>query len=429
MKLLLLIFTFLILITHLSANTYWVKEPGPSRHNLKNVFFINDQTGWISGDTGTILQTSNSGINWNVQNSGIINDIHSIHFINQRLGWAVAWEAFPDSNSFYGTKILKTTNGGLNWISYMYPDTGRFMNTIYFLDSLRGFMAGAPISIVYTTNAGSTWNKADTDTTITIGFPIVNLNFFDSMTGYACGGFRDIAGAMWKTTNGGINWKATIVGPEPLNDLYLFNSSKVIAAGGDFEYGSSTVRTSDQGSHWLYDTLGVFGVANGIDFRTPYEGWISLGIAQKFIYTLDSGHSWRTIFTPDSIPIFDVTFSDSTNGWAVGYNGTILKYNHGIVNTNNISEQILQNEIILHQNYPNPFNPKTLINYELRNAHFVWLRVYDPLGKLVATLVNSRQERGKHYVVFNEINLSSGIYFYELKAENYSEVKRMIFLK
>lgn len=432
LKALKIIFTFSLLLffqSELMPQTFWLKQPSPTTKNLKNVFFINSNTGWISGDSGFIARTTNSGENWTIQNTGINNDIQAFYFINERLGWAVSWEIFPDSTSFLGTKILKTTDGGNQWISYMYPEENRFMKTVYFIDSARGFLAGAPISIFYTTDAGARWGAADTDTTLILGFPIENLKFFDSQTGYACGGFRDLAGSMWVSSNGGLNWKATVVGPEPLNDVYIFSGTKAIAAGGDFEYGSSTVKTSNQGLSWIYDTLGTFGVASSIDFRTANEGWITLGIAQKFTYTTDTGNTWRNIYTPDSIPVFDVDFTDSLNGWAVGYSGYILKYNSSMLNVHNYSNSSDPQSIILHQNYPNPFNPVTKINYELNSENFVTLTIFDVAGKEISTLVNGYQKAGSHSINFSGENYPSGVYFYKLKTDNSSQVRRMVLLK
>jgi hypothetical protein len=84
----------------------------------------------------------------------------------------------------------------------------------------------------------------------------------------------------------------------------------------------------------------------------------------------------------------------------------------------------------LYQNYPNPFNPTTMINYELPIKSFVAIKVYNILGKEVATLVNAEmQAEGMHSVQFNASGLSSGIYFYHLDAGNNTKVKQLVFLK
>jgi len=93
----------------------------------------------------------------------------------------------------------------------------------------------------------------------------------------------------------------------------------------------------------------------------------------------------------------------------------------------------------LHQNYPNPFNPSTSIQYAVSSPQFVTLKVYDVLGKEVATLVNEEKPSGNYEVEFSAIggsasggnswNLASGIYFYQLKAGEFIQTKKMILLR
>ncbi len=90
-------------------------------------------------------------------------------------------------------------------------------------------------------------------------------------------------------------------------------------------------------------------------------------------------------------------------------------------------------EFHLSQNYPNPFNPSTLIRYEIgdirRETQHVSLRVYDILGRVVATLVNKEQSAGSYQVKFNASGLTSGIYYYQIKSGSFVETKKMIILK
>ncbi len=83
----------------------------------------------------------------------------------------------------------------------------------------------------------------------------------------------------------------------------------------------------------------------------------------------------------------------------------------------------------LEQNYPNPFNPTTTINYSVSMAGLVTLKVYDELGREVETLVNEQKAPGNYIIDFNAAGLSSGVYFYQLKAEEYISTKKMILLK
>jgi hypothetical protein len=94
----------------------------------------------------------------------------------------------------------------------------------------------------------------------------------------------------------------------------------------------------------------------------------------------------------------------------------------------------LPTEYSLSQNYPNPFNPSTTIKYSIPNvesghAPTVLLKVYDILGREVATLVNKQQKAGNYEVTFNALNLTSGVYFYRLKSGGFTQSKKMILLK
>lgn len=86
-------------------------------------------------------------------------------------------------------------------------------------------------------------------------------------------------------------------------------------------------------------------------------------------------------------------------------------------------------EYRLHQNYPNPFNPGTTIQYQIPEAGFVTLKVYDLLGNEVAELVNAEKEPGYYEVKFNADKLASGVYLYKLQAGSFSQTKKFSLLK
>ena len=96
--------------------------------------------------------------------------------------------------------------------------------------------------------------------------------------------------------------------------------------------------------------------------------------------------------------------------------------------------QVIPKKFELFQNYPNPFNPATTINYsipafETGHAPSVHLKVFDILGREVASLVNETKTPGNYKVNFNASNLASGVYFYRLQAGNFIQTKKMILMK
>jgi len=93
------------------------------------------------------------------------------------------------------------------------------------------------------------------------------------------------------------------------------------------------------------------------------------------------------------------------------------------------SDEKIISEYSLNQNYPNPFNPITTISYQIPTDGFVTLKVYDVLGKEVASLINEQKTSGRYDVQFDGSNLSSGIYFYKISAGNYTDTKKLMLMK
>ena len=98
---------------------------------------------------------------------------------------------------------------------------------------------------------------------------------------------------------------------------------------------------------------------------------------------------------------------------------------------NNASQigNVIPETYSLTQNYPNPFNPTTKINFAIPKQGFVTMKVYDVLGRVVRNLVNEVKDAGLYSVDFNASELSSGVYFYKMEVNGFSDVKRMVLVK
>jgi hypothetical protein len=121
-------------------------------------------------------------------------------------------------------------------------------------------------------------------------------------------------------------------------------------------------------------------------------------------------------------------YSVSYYGWTVEkwrYNGTLPSFTTGVEQMG----EAVPTGYALSQNYPNPFNPSTTIDFSLPASGFVSLKVFDLLGREVATLVNEEKAAGSYRATFEASSLPSGTYFYTLKSGSFSEVKKMTLLK
>ena len=119
-----------------------------------------------------------------------------------------------------------------------------------------------------------------------------------------------------------------------------------------------------------------------------------------------------------------------------GSNNVTILYNNTPVSVDDNSSNLIEG-FMLSQNYPNPFNPTTKIKYTIPTAIirqaqsevFASLNIYDVLGNEIATLVNEEKSVGSYQVEFDGAELTSGIYFYRLRAGNFTETKKMLLLK
>lgn len=422
----------LTLISGSYAQNNWIALDTPTNKNLNKICFINNQTGWVAGDSGLIMKTNDGGGDWILQQTNIDNNIEEIFMRNADYGWALGIQLPTSDRADYGTVILSTSNGGLTWNNYLYPD--EYFLAIFFLDSLNGWMGGEYGKLMGTTNGGISWFNANVDSNLFSGFAIRNFRFFTAQYGYAVGGYMDLAGVIWRTDNGGESWSVQGVAPEPILDLHFIDSTKILAVGGDLDFGSGKVTSEDGGLSWQYTYLGIFGEANAIAFRTPAEAWSPLGFTGTIMFTQDSGETWINFYSPDTTPVYDVTFADSVTGFMVGDNGNILKYNL----ITEVVESVGGNkpeEPILFQNYPNPFNVTTTLGYELTTGAIVSLQILDIRGGMVTTLEGGIRSPGHYEIEFNAGDLSSGIYLCRLIVESLdggnhlSKVSKIILIK
>lgn len=429
MKILSIIFLFTISCS-LYSQQYWLSVNSPTGYTLRKSHFVDTTYGWATGDSGTIVHTSNSGLNWVLQNSGITDfGVDDIFFINRNTGWALANDFF-----YEGTVILRTSNGGINWTSFRYPDTTLVFNIVYFLDSLTGFLSGYSGVIYKTTNSGVNWFNCNIDTAYCPPlylFPKNKFYFINSQTGFACGGQVDIQGMVWKTSDSGLNWKTYCVSSEPLYDIKAISESKIVSTGGDFEYGLSSVVSTNGGNDWIYEFINILGKGQALAYRTPEEVWVPLSYSQTFAVNTDSGNigtNWREIATPGNLEINSTVFMTPTFGWSFGSLGSIFKYNTAVIGINNSIETI-PDAFYLHQNFPNPFNPETSIGYTLNRGGIIKAEIFNVLGEAVAEFLNIYQPSGYHVINWNAIDMPSGIYFCKVTSSGRSKSIKILLIK
>ena len=133
--------------------------------------------------------------------------------------------------------------------------------------------------------------------------------------------------------------------------------------------------------------------------------------------------------TNPNIRLYSSYFFNSSFGFIVGDNGIIFSTtNGGTFFVSNVSSEV-PNSYSLGQNYPNPFNPICKVQFSMCNAGNVKIVVYDVMGREVHTLVNERLNAGTYETTFDGTMLTSGVFFYKLVTDGFTETKKMILIK
>jgi photosystem II stability/assembly factor-like uncharacterized protein len=422
-----LIIVFLIFILPLtSIYSQWIIQYNQGDAYLTSLQFFNENTGnifgWNSGlySGGYFYKTTNGGTNWDsMPMPSYMSTIYleKQSFINASTGYVCG----------FSNKIFKTTNGGVSWSYSLAPYStmgNQSYNAIQFLNEQTGYIGGRFGIRAKTTNGGNNWITLDTALE-----QILSIDFIDVNYGFMGDTWSDV----YKTTDGGLTWSYKYL-KDSLSNEYTYNEIKFINYNTGFMIGSNLdggvlFKTTNGGNNWkdilIYQNNNSFNSLFILDGSIFYIGCSSQGLILK---STNGGINWSNQYLPNPSPYIGTFFVNSNIGYATSA-GHIYKTTNGGVFIKKISSEV-PNEYNLYQNYPNPFNPSTNIKYQITNNKHIILKVFDASGKEIATLVNEKQSPGTYEVSFSGGNLSSGIYFYSLNADGKNiDTKKLVLLK
>ncbi len=245
------------------------------------------------------------------------------------------------------------------------------------------------------------------------------------------------------SSSGNIKWKYEIVGFNKYTAPTIDKNGNIIFHAfidGTREYQTAIISLDYNGNeNWT--TI--------LDFeKDTYQNWIDHELvcdAEGKVYFGTSIASYFGCIDTDGtiLWILDMGDLEYDSCPAIGSDGTLYIGAH-ISSTfpyhaqnliavkdspNSVSDYAVVTEYYLYQNYPNPFNPSTIIKYSLKDEGKVSIKIFNSLGEEVRTLVNEIKPSGNYEVEFNASDLSSGIYFYLMQADNFVSSKKMIVIK
>ncbi|MBN1633451.1 MAG: carboxypeptidase regulatory-like domain-containing protein [Ignavibacteria bacterium] len=466
----------------------WISKPGAVGHEFNDIYFLNAETGFVAGSSNTINKTTNGGDNWVQHTYGYYHDYRSIYFVNGNTGYScsrygdysfvskttntgINWDYsdsiqahmssifFVNSNTGYISgynHVYKTTNTGLNWIIQTPSGINTAWNSITFLNENTGFITGSGGIIMKTTTGGEiptftvsgNVKYADNNQPVTSGYVKalkLNMSTLEFETVDSTG---ILPNGTYSLPN--VRIDSVYIRPYPnstpiVDFIPTFYPSSINWETATKLYINSNLTNIDVGVIRINVTQSQ-GTISGTIFKQQ-----NAGLYEALVYaTLNNvikGFAISGIngnYTINNIPAGTYNlkanrpgyYSDSTTVTATGgamsnINFTLLPY---YTSVKNISSEVPE-KFQLHQNYPNPFNPVTKIKFDIpmdsrfRGNDNVLLKVYDLLGREVATLINEMLQPGTYEVTFDGSRLASGMYFCRMNTDNFSQTIRIVLLK
>lgn len=420
---------FLIFIAiQLTFSQTWVEQVSGVTTDITSISAVNDNNVWVCGYSGRVLRTTNGGTNWVSVNAapipGTLN-LHSIFAIDS----VTAIVAGSGTSSF----LFKTTNAGATW-TQVFTETGGFIDVVVFGNNFAGYIIGDPVpaggrwSLWGTTTGGNTWDSA------TFYLPAGSA----SEAGWNNGYFFDVsAGFFFGTNNTRIYKTLTLTSwtvqptTTQLNSYAIWFNNALTGYMG----GTALLYTTTGGAVWAAPPSALPGTANISGIVGYGTNWWVVRQGTAIYYSGNGGTLWTTQYTAPAGAYRYIAKPRSATFSTLYASRTLGGLSKATITTgiSPINSEI-PGRFSLKQNYPNPFNPSTTIRFEIpkggnNGTTAVTLFVFDQLGREVKTLINDNMIAGVFEVTFDASNLSSGIYYYKLTAGQYTSTKKMTLVK
>jgi hypothetical protein len=251
--------------------------------------------------------------------------------------------------------------------------------------------------------------------------------FLDTQRGHAVG----TRGLILQTTNGGQTWRPILTSlSEALFSVQMVDSLVGFASGSR----GRIVRTTNGGNTWFQMSSGTIRALTAVQFVDQDTGWATTG-AGLILKSTNSGVTWGAIPSGYNLAFLGMHFLSPQEGWVVGRTGIIMHYTTAALRgelPEGRTPETTPSKTSVVENFPNPFNPATRIRFTIADPARITLKIYDVLGREVATLIDGEwRSAGAHEVEFAGNNLAGGIYFARVTGEGLAQpvTRKMLLVK
>jgi photosystem II stability/assembly factor-like uncharacterized protein len=386
---------------------------GIVQSSIRDILVDDQKIYVLNANNNGINQTTDNGTTWTATNRGLINKT-GLYFIERY------------NNQLYVgglNGLFKSEVTSINWLTTGLISTNKTLlvdgNNFY---SSTTDEKGKTI-ILYSFDAGSHWNKSFINS---IGF----VNQFYKIGNRLIAAHQSLG--IIESDNNGIDWFENNLGLKYADPITVWKFS----SAGNYFFASTRnglYRSSINSTRFFWQKVMDFG-ADVYDMAT-IDNKLFVATYGKGMYSSpDYGKSWYDINEGLTDSTIISLSSSSSNLYCASVNGGI--FYRDLADLSILTNVKIESEpkpitFILNQNYPNPFNPSTIISYQIPEAGFVQLKIFNLIGQHITTLVDEFQQAGIYHSTFNmgKYNLPSGIYFYKIIAGRYSKTMKMSLMK
>ncbi|MDE3056918.1 MAG: T9SS type A sorting domain-containing protein [Bacteroidota bacterium] len=385
------------------SQAQWQYTNGPSAPYISCLFVHGSDlfagTHGYAGTIGVSLTTDN-GVSWTDADNGLVS------------GSSVSSFVTSGDSLFVATSkgIFLSTNNGSQWTSVTMPNvSGLTISYLAMMDN-KMYAAGNAYGrrVFWTTDNGSNWRSVST-----------GLPDYSTIYGLAVIGTCLFAGSNKGVSllkNGDTSWTSVNNNLAATKVIAMGVCGTTLFVGNDL---AGVFVSADSGAHWAKADSGMHGYTSMQAFAVSGNDIFVATSSQGVYLSTNDGTSWTGVDTAGmgGNPVLTAIALNSTYLFiGTDGSGVYRKPLSQIVTGVEKSKTTLPDQFSLLQNYPNPFNPATTISYQIPTMSHVMLKVYDILGREVATLVDQKQDAGTHTATFDGSRLSSGVYLCRLQA-------------
>ena len=360
---------FFLWISCCLGQTWEWQHPYPQGHWMNDIFFVDEYTGWVGGDGGTLMKTDDGGQHWDVMEFPSDLEIHAIYFVDKQIGFVCTddfgfyhtqdggnhWTLLDIGNKYIGgihfldpdigfiigyqyqkeeriSFILRTQDGGMSW-SQQIVIRDNWIKELSFVDALQGWACGGKGLILYTDNAGLNWQELPSPIDIDLRY----ISFIDAQNGWVAGSRGEhpyYESVIYHTSDGGLSWtEPTVFSDISLACFEFIDSNEGIVLGDkqneSGEWVDILYHTHDGGLNWQRNELAGLSLDNTGFVLDDHNWWMLGGFGATILYSQDGGLSWDYQIQPLTIThLGDVFFINDQEGWAVGH-GIVLHTTNG----------------------------------------------------------------------------------------------------